>query len=109
MKRYCGCNRPTECRKRTCEDEERAAEKIRLPIFWLPYFFSAVKCLWNGGRHDRLEQPNGTKGTTVERQFDCPAVKCKVVQNLFVLGYSELCLITILFLIILAVILDIPL
>ena len=39
MKRYCGCNRPTERRKRTCEDEERTAEKIRLPIFWLPYFF----------------------------------------------------------------------
>ena len=33
MKRYCGCNRPTERRKRTCEDEERTAEKIRLPIF----------------------------------------------------------------------------
>jgi hypothetical protein len=26
----------------------------------------------NGGRNDRLEQPNGTKGTTEERPFDCP-------------------------------------
>ena len=39
MKLYCGCISPTERRKRTCEDEERTAEKIRLPIFWLPYFF----------------------------------------------------------------------
>ena len=77
MKRYCGCISPTERRKRTCEDEERAAEKMRLPIFWLPYFFCAVKCLWNGGRHDRLEQPNGTKGTTVERPIDCLACSNK--------------------------------
>jgi hypothetical protein len=76
MKRYCGCNRPTERRKRTCEDEERAAEKMRLPIFWLPHFFCAVKYLWNGGRDDRLKQPNGTKGTTVERQFDCFVTQC---------------------------------
>jgi len=39
MKLYCGCISPTERRKRACEDEERTAEKIRLPIFWLPYFF----------------------------------------------------------------------
>jgi hypothetical protein len=50
MKRYCGCISPTERRKRACEDEERAALKIRLPIFWLPYFLWAAKCLWNGGR-----------------------------------------------------------
>jgi hypothetical protein len=37
--RYCGCISPTERRKRPCEDEEQTAEKIRLPIFWLPYFF----------------------------------------------------------------------
>jgi hypothetical protein len=34
-------------------------------------FFCAVKCLWNGGRHDRLKQLNGTKGTTEERPLDC--------------------------------------
>ena len=33
MKRYTGCISPTERRKRTCEDEERTAEKIWLPIF----------------------------------------------------------------------------
>ena len=30
-----------------------------------------MKCLWNGERNDRLEQPNETKGTTVERPLDC--------------------------------------
>ena len=39
MKRYCGCISPAECRTRACGDEERTAGKIRLPFFWLPYFF----------------------------------------------------------------------
>jgi hypothetical protein len=38
--------------------------------FLAALFFSAVECLWNGGRYDRLEQPNETKGTTGERPLD---------------------------------------
>ncbi len=49
MKRYCGCISPAERRKRACEDEERnSAKKQRLISSGC--FFSAVKCLRNGGK-----------------------------------------------------------
>jgi hypothetical protein len=60
MKLYCGCISPTERRKRPCEDEEQTAEKIRLPIFWLPYFLCCeVICGMEEGTTDwnsRTEQ-----------------------------------------------------
>jgi hypothetical protein len=72
MKWYYGCNSPSERRKRACGDEERGSAKKQLLIFKLLFFFVAESCLRNGGRHDRLEQPNGTKGTTVVRPLNCP-------------------------------------
>jgi hypothetical protein len=74
MKLYSGCISPTERRKRACEDEERTAEKNKVAYFLAALFFCAVKCLWNGVPPfaGRLEQPNGTKGTTAERPLDCP-------------------------------------
>ena len=72
MKLYCGCISPTERRKRPCENEERNSGKNIAAYFQAAVFFCAVKCLWNGGRYDRLEQPNETKGTTEERPLDCP-------------------------------------
>ena len=50
MKRYCGCISPTERRKRPCEDEERNSAKNIAAYFQAAVFFSAVKCLWNGGK-----------------------------------------------------------
>jgi len=51
-------------------------------------FFCAVKCLWNGGRHDRLEQPNGTKGTTAERPLDCPLFLNKQIKLIVRICYG---------------------
>ena len=50
MKRYCGCISPTERRKRPREDEERNSAKNIAAYFQAAIFFSAVKCLWNGGK-----------------------------------------------------------
>ncbi len=71
MMRCCGCGSPDERREWACEDEERNYAKNVLLVFKGP-FLAELTCLWNGGRHERLEQPNGTKGTTGERPLDCP-------------------------------------
>ena len=90
MKRYCGCISPTERRKRPCEDEERTAQKNKAVLFLgLPYFFVLWSACGTEGPSRssgwrkvmlnhlmpqnsvaRLEQPNGTKGTTGGRPLD---------------------------------------
>ena len=76
MKRYCGCISPTERRKRPCGDEERNSAKKIAAYFQAAVFFwycevSVERREEAFSADDRLEQPNGTKGTTGERPLDC--------------------------------------
>jgi hypothetical protein len=68
--RFCRCWSHAERRKRTCEDWERSKEK-KSCFFSKLLFFLFASGLWNGRRHDWLEQPSGTKRTTEERPIDC--------------------------------------
>ena len=69
MKLYCGCISPTERRKSACEDEDEEAQGLPA-LFWGLADAMLPSGLQNGGRNDRLEQPNGTKQTTGERPLD---------------------------------------
>jgi hypothetical protein len=88
-----GCTSPAERRVETVWRWGMSSLKNKAAYYWLPYFLWDAKCLWNGGKPnryraskvtyksktylwkckvDRLEQPNGTKGTTAERPLYCP-------------------------------------
>ena len=79
MKRYCGCISPTERRKSPCEVEEQTAEKIRLPIFWLPYFLCCeVICGMEEGTTDWNSRTEQRERPQRDRFIASPVVRSKL-------------------------------